>query len=149
MGNDKSGINPDLAITKTLNDDTMLLANDDDDLVVRRSFRVPVPKAMVLFTVDDQQFEVLDLSMSGMGIRIDDPDLFRSGTVLRGGRVTFPDKSFNVDVEVIHISPYDTKSLILGVNIVEILDSGYVDWVSRVIQEIKTSVLSLFKKASS
>jgi len=149
MGIDKSDSNPDLAIATDPNEDDVLLANDDDDIVVRRSFRVPVPKSMVSFTVDNQEFEILDLSMSGMGIRIDDPDLYSIGSVLRGGRVTFPDKSFNVDVEVIHISPYDTRSLILGVNIVEILDSGYVDWVSRVIQEIKTSVLSLFKNTSS
>ena len=86
--------------------------------------------------------------MYGVGLAVTSPDAFSVGSVLQSVQITFPDRTFLVDVRVVHISAYEGDSLICGMEIIHTHDSGYIDWMTRVISEIKTSVLSTVKKTS-
>lgn len=110
--------------------------------IVRKSFRVPVPQGLVTLNVEGRQHPVKDLSMYGVGVSVDNPTTFAVGSVLTAVRIVFPDQSFLVDIRVVHISAYEGDTLICGLEIVNTHDSGYIDWMTRVVSEIKTSVLS-------
>jgi hypothetical protein len=116
--------------------------NQGKQHIVRKSFRVPVPQGLVTLNFEGQQHAVKDLSMYGVGLAVDSPTAFAVGSVLKDVRIVFPDQSFLVDIRVVHISAYAGESLICGLEIVNTHDSGYIDWMTRVVSEIKTSVLS-------
>lgn len=135
---------------QTAGDDSSLLiaCENEGKHFVRKSFRVPIPHGLVTLDHGGQRHAVKDLSMYGVGLSVTSPDDFTIGAVLEGVRITFPDKTFLVDVRVVHISPYEGDSLICGMEIVNTHDSGYIDWMTRVISEIKTSVLGAVSKTS-
>ena len=66
--------------------------------------------------------------MYGLGLAVLDPEDFRVSEVISSASIQFSDKAFLVDVRVIHISPHD---------------GGYVDWMTRVIAEMKAAMLTL------
>jgi hypothetical protein len=109
---------------------------------------VPIPQGLVTLDHGGRKHAVKDLSMYGVGLAVTSPDDFSVGAVLESVRITFPDKTFLVDVRVVHISPYEGDSLICGMEIIHTHDSGYIDWMTRVISEIKTSVLGAVAKSS-
>ena len=53
-----------------------------------------------------------------------------------------------MDVRVVHITGNGGDSLVCGMEIIHTHDSGYIDWMTRVISEIKTSVLGAVKQSS-
>lgn len=107
--------------------------------VVRKSIRVPVPKDLVTLVHGDLSFAVKDLSMYGVGLSVQRPDALMVGSVLTAARIIFPDQSFLVDIRVVHISACEGDSLVCGLEIINTHDSGYIDWMTRVIAEIKSS----------
>ena len=130
-------------------DSSLLIASGNEEKkVVRKSFRVPVPQGLVTMNHGGLKHSVKDLSMYGIGLAVASHDAFIVGTILEGVQIVFPDQSFHVDVRIVHISPYDGETLICGMEIVNTHDSGYIDWMSRVMSEIKTSVLSSVGKPS-
>jgi hypothetical protein len=130
-------------------DSSLLIACESEGKkVVRKSFRVPVPQGLVTMNHGGMRHSVKDLSMYGIGLAVTDPATFVIGEVLEGVLITFPDRSFHVDVRIVHISPYEGETLICGMEIVNTHDSGYIDWMTRVMSEIKTSVLSSVTKSS-
>lgn len=130
-------------------DSSLLIACEKEDKkIVRKSFRVPVPEGLVTMDHGGQKHSVKDLSMYGIGLSVTSPDAFSVGSVLDGVQITFPDRSFHVDVRIVHISPYAGETLICGMEIINTHDSGYIDWMTRVMSEIKTSVLSSVTKSS-
>ena len=135
---------------QTAGDDSSLLiaCENEGKHFVRKSFRVPIPQGLVTLDHGGQRHAVKDLSMYGVGLSVTSPDDFIIGAVLESVRITFPDQTFLVDVRVVHISPYEGDSLICGMEIVNTHDSGYIDWMTRVISEIKTSVLGAVMKTS-
>ena len=135
---------------QTAGDDSSLLiaCENEGKHFVRKSFRVPIPQGLVTLNHGGRKHAVKDLSMYGVGLAVTSPDDFSIGTVLEGVEIVFPDKTFHVDVRVVHISPYEGDSLICGMEIINTHDSGYIDWMTRVISEIKTSVLSSVTKSS-
>jgi len=126
----------------------LIACENEDRKVVRKSFRVPVPHGLVSLIHAGRRHSVKDLSMYGVGLAVDRPDAFRIGDILESVQITFPDQSFHVDVRVVHITAPEGDSLICGMEIVETHDSGYIDWMTRVITEIKSSVLSSVGKSS-
>ncbi|KAF5048312.1 hypothetical protein DSECCO2_451360 [anaerobic digester metagenome] len=130
-------------------DASLLIASENEEKhFVRKAFRVPIPQGLVTLDHGGRKHAVKDLSMYGVGLAVTSPDDFSVGAVLESVRVTFPDKTFLVDVRVVHISPYEGDSLICGMEIIHTHDSGYIDWMTRVISEIKTSVLGAVAKSS-
>jgi hypothetical protein len=130
-------------------DSSLLIACEKDDKkIVRKSFRVPVPQGLVTMDHGGVKHCVKDLSMYGIGLSVTSPDAFTVGSILEGVQITFPDRSFHVDVRIVHISPYAGDTLICGMEIINTHDSGYIDWMTRVMSEIKTSVLSSVTKSS-
>ncbi|NLV96382.1 MAG: hypothetical protein GX043_03465 [Desulfovibrionales bacterium] len=124
-------------------DSELLIVNDNEDhTVVRQSFRVPVPSGMVTFGHAGKRYTVIDLSMYGIGVAVDAPDAFIVGDVIQKSEIVFPDASFSVDVEIIHISPHPTEALLCGMEIVHTHDSGFIDWMTRVIAEIKSTLFT-------
>ena len=109
----------------------------EDGKIVRQSIRVPVPPGMVNFDYQGQRYIILDLAMYGIGIEVQSPDIFQVGDVLQQTKIVFPDTLFSVDVAVIHNTVHDLGSFICGLQIVQTHDSGYIAWMSRVIEEIK------------
>lgn len=79
--------------------------------------------------------------MYGIGMYIKTADAFEVGEDLLSLNIVFPDQTFLVDARIIHISPGDETGLVCGVNITRPHDAGYIDWMTRVIREIKASVL--------
>lgn len=112
---------------------------------VRKSFRVPVPAGLVSLNHDGRTYKVKDLSMYGVGLSVQQPDILMVGSVLTGARISFPDQSFLVDIRVVHISACEGDNLVCGLEIINTHDSGYIDWMTRVVSEIKSSVLSAVK----
>ncbi|MDY0227948.1 PilZ domain-containing protein [Desulfomicrobium apsheronum] len=136
-------------VERTAEDSSLLIACDNDGKkVVRKSFRVPVPHGLVTMNHDGLKHSVKDLSMYGIGLSVTSPDAFVVGSVLNDVQIVFPDRSFHVDVRIVHISPYEGETLICGMEIVHTHDSGYIDWMTRVVSEIKSSVLSSVTKPS-
>lgn len=129
-------------------EDSSLLIDNEDKKVVRKSFRVPVPQGLVTMNHGGLNHSVKDLSMYGIGLSVTSPDAFTVGSILEGVQIIFPDRSFHVDVRIVHISPYEGETLICGMEIINTHDSGYIDWMTRVMGEIKTSVLSSVTKSS-
>lgn len=130
-------------------DSSLLISCEKEDKkVVRKSFRVPVPRGLVTMSHGGLSHSVKDLSMYGIGLAVTSPDAFTVGSILEGVQITFPDRSFHVDVRIVHISPYEGETLICGMEIVNTHDSGYIDWMTRVMSEIKTSVLASVAKPS-
>ncbi len=130
-------------------DSSLLIASGNDEKkVVRKSFRVPVPHGLVTMNHGGLKHSVKDLSMYGIGLAVTSPDAFTVGNILEGVQIVFPDRSFHVDVRIVHISPYEGETLICGMEIINTHDSGYIDWMTRVMSEIKTSVLSSVGKPS-
>lgn len=132
-------------------DSSLLIAcekENEDKKIVRKAFRVPVPQGLVTMNHGDLKHSVKDLSMYGIGLSVTSPDAFTVGNILEGVQITFPDRSFHVDVRIVHISPYAGDTLICGMEIINTHDSGYIDWMTRVMSEIKTSVLSSVTKPS-
>ncbi|GAB6112362.1 PilZ domain-containing protein [Desulfomicrobium escambiense] len=130
-------------------DSSLLIASENEEKhFVRKSFRVPIPQGLVTLDHGGRKHAVKDLSMYGVGLAVTSPDDFSVGAVLESVRITFPDKTFLVDVRVVHISAYEGDSLICGMEIIHTHDSGYIDWMTRVISEIKTSVLGAVVKSS-
>ena len=129
-------------------EDSSLLIDNEDKKVVRKSFRVPVPQGLVTMNHGGLNHSVKDLSMYGIGLAVTGPDAFTVGSILEGVQIIFPDRSFHVDVRIVHISPYEGETLICGMEIINTHDSGYIDWMTRVMGEIKTSVLSSVTKSS-
>ncbi len=122
--------------------------DNEDKNIVRKSFRVPVPHGMVTLTYNEQEHPVRDLSMYGVGLSVTKPDTFAVGSVLEGVSITFPDKTFLVDIRVVHISAFTGDTLLCGMEIINTHDSGYIDWMTRVIAEIKQTMLSNLSKSS-
>jgi hypothetical protein len=146
--NSKTGQEEQGGRTGQAGEDPSLLTaceNQGKQHIVRKSFRVPVPQGLVTLNFGGQQHPVKDLSMYGVGLVVDSPTAFAVGSVLKDVRIVFPDQSFLVDIRVVHISAYEGDSLICGLEIVNTHDSGYIDWMTRVVSEIKTSVLSSVK----
>ncbi len=130
-------------------DSSLLIASGNEDKkVVRKSFRVPVPHGLVTMNHGGLKHSVKDLSMYGIGLAVTSPNAFTVGNILEGVQIVFPDRSFHVDVRIVHISPYEGETLICGMEIINTHDSGYIDWMTRVMGEIKTSVLSTVGKPS-
>jgi hypothetical protein len=128
--NNKVGQDEQVGQTANGDDSSLLIACEKEGKhVVRKSFRVPIPPGLVTLDHGGERHQVKDLSM-----------------VLENVRITFPDKTFLVDVRIVHISAYEGDSLICGMEIIHTHDSGYIDWMTRVISEIKTSVLGTVKK---
>jgi hypothetical protein len=148
--NSKVGQDGQAGKTASTGDDPSLLiaCEGESKHVVRKSFRVPIPHGLVTLDHGGRQHVVKDLSMYGVGLAVTSPDAFSVGSVLQSVQITFPDRTFLVDVRVVHISAYEGDSLICGMEIIHTHDSGYIDWMTRVISEIKTSVLSTVKKTS-
>lgn len=134
---------------QTGDDSSLLIACENEGKhVVRKSFRVPIPHGLVTLSTGGRKHNVKDLSMYGVGLAVTRPDDFMVGDVLDSVQIVFPDKTFLVDVRVVHISAYEGDALICGMEIINTHDSGYIDWMTRVISEIKTSVLSTVTKSS-
>ncbi|MGE4442025.1 MAG: PilZ domain-containing protein [Desulfomicrobium sp.] len=126
----------------------LIAGGNEEKKIVRKSFRVPVPKGLVTMNHGGMSHCVKDLSMYGIGLAVASPDAFTVGSILEGVQIVFPDRSFHVDVRIVHISPYEGEMLICGMEIVHTHDSGYIDWMTRVMSEIKTTVLSSVGKPS-
>ena len=135
-----------------LDQDIPTLADDEAGLIisceevepnVRKSFRVPLDQGMVTCVLNNKKYDTADLSMYGVGLHITDPEDFRIGEIISSARIEFPDRSFEVDVRVVHISPREGGKLICGMQIVQTHDAGYIDWMSRVIAEMKAAMLSV------
>ena len=126
------------------NDGSSLLVacEKEEKANVRKSFRVPVPRGLVNLQFEGQSHPVKDLSMYGVGLSVTRPDAFLVGSVLKGVQIAFPDQSFLVDIRVVHVSAFEGDVLICGMEIIHTHDAGYIDWMTRVITEIKSSVLS-------
>lgn len=124
----------------------LIVGDADERTVVRQSFRVPVPPGMVSFAHGGQTYPIIDLSMYGIGVGIETPDAFVIGNMVQEAKIIFPDASFSVDVEIIHISPHPTEVLLCGMKIVHTHDSGFIDWMTRVIAEIKTAIFASVSK---
>ena len=134
---------------QTGDDSSLLIACENEGKhIVRKSFRVPIPHGLVTLDSGGRKHNVKDLSMYGVGLSVTSPDAFKVGEVLDSVRIVFPDKTFLVDVRVVHISAYEGDTLICGMEIINTHDSGYIDWMTRVISEIKTSVLGTVGKPS-
>lgn len=148
--NSKVGQDGQNAKSGSASDDSSLLiaCEKEEKKVVRKSFRVPVPHGLVTLSFEGQKHPVKDLSMYGVGLSVSRPDAFAVGSVLEGVQITFPDRSFLVDIRVVHISAYEGDTLLCGMEIIHTHDSGYIDWMTRVVSEIKTSVLSTVTKSS-
>jgi hypothetical protein len=145
--NNKVGQDEQVGQTANGDDSSLLIACEKEGKhVVRKSFRVPIPPGLVTLDHGGERHQVKDLSMYGVGLSVTSPDDFSVGMVLENVRITFPDKTFLVDVRIVHISAYEGDSLICGMEIIHTHDSGYIDWMTRVISEIKTSVLGTVKK---
>ncbi|PKN40381.1 MAG: hypothetical protein CVU60_16230 [Deltaproteobacteria bacterium HGW-Deltaproteobacteria-18] len=136
-------------VNQTGEDSSLLIACDNEGKkVVRKSFRVPVPHGLVTMSHNGLKHSVKDLSMYGIGLSVTSSDAFVIGSILEGVQIVFPDRSFHVDVRIVHISPYEGDTLICGMEIINTHDSGYIDWMTRVVSEIKSSVLSSVSKPS-
>lgn len=121
----------------------LLITCEDVEPIVRKSFRVPLDEGMVTCVLKGKSYNVADLSMYGLGLAVLDPEDFRVSEVISSASIQFSDKAFLVDVRVIHISPHDGDRLICGLQIVHTHDAGYVDWMTRVIAEMKAAMLTL------
>lgn len=146
--NSKVGQGDQDAVTGPDDSSLLIACESEGKKVVRKSFRVPVPSGLVNLIFEGKKHPVKDLSMYGVGLSVTRPDAFVIGSVLEGVQITFPDQSFLVDVRIVHISAYEGDSLLCGMEIVHTHDSGYIDWMTRVMSEIKTSVLSTVTKSS-
>lgn len=145
--NTKQDLTDPIGLETQLGETELLITPDDEDLqVVRQSFRVPIPEGLVSVSFNGRSFPVKDLSMYGIGMYVEAADTFEIGEELRGLSIIFPDQAFLVDATIIHISPGDETGLICGVNITRPHDAGYIDWMTRVIREIKASVLTTMQK---
>ena len=103
-------------------DSSLLIASGNEDKkVVRKSFRVPVPHGLVTMNHGGLKHSVKDLSMYGIGLAVTSPNAFTVGNILEGVQIVFPDRSFHVDVRIVHISPYEGETLICGMEIINIL----------------------------
>lgn len=134
----------DRDIGTCVNDEDGLIITCEDAVepVVRKTFRVPMDEGVASCAVQGNSYSVVDLSMYGVGLRILDPEDFRIGEVIPRGSIEFSDRSFLVDVQVIHVSPHDGDQLVCGLRIVHTHDAGYVDWMTRVIAEMKAAMLT-------
>lgn len=129
MTNDNPGIDNGLELT---NEGSVKGKRD------RKFLRIPVAPGLVIFKEGQKTYPVHNLSMYGVGISINDPTVFEIGDILEKVRIEFTDRFFSVDTRVVHISLHnDGKTLICGMEIVNTYDAGYIDWMTRVISEMK------------
>ena len=148
--NSKVGQNGQAGQADSAGDDSSLLnaCENKRKHVVRKAIRVPIPYGLVTLSSGGRKHIVKDLSMYGVGLSVTSPDDFSVGSVLESVQIVFPDKTFLVDVRVVHVSACEGGSLVCGMEIIHTHDSGYIDWMTRVISEIKTSVLGTVAKPS-
>lgn len=128
--------------TSTGDDDGLIISCEDVEPVVRKSFRVPLEEGLVTCTLKGKSYNAVDLSMYGAGLRIYDPEEFVIGETISSCSITFSDRTFLVDVQIIHISPREGEKLVCGLQIIHTHDAGYVDWMTRVIAEMKAAMLT-------
>lgn len=125
------------------NDAGLIISCEEVAPIVRKSFRVPLEGGMVTCVLKGKSYNAVDLSMYGIGLEVLDPEDFHIGEVIPSVSIQFSDKSFLVDIRVIHISPHEGDKLICGLQIVHTHDAGYVDWMTRVITEMKAAMLTI------
>lgn len=137
---------------KPEDDDIPTLSDEEAGLIisceevkpnVRKSIRIPLDEGIATCVLNNKVFSVRDLSMYGVGLRIASPDDFCVDDVISLVRIEFSDRSFEVDVRIAHISPHEDGTLTCGMEIVHTYDAGYIDWMTHVINEMKSAMLSI------
>lgn len=115
--------------------------------IVRKTFRIPLAEGMVDVMANGKKFSAVDLSMYGVGIALSSADEFHIGQVVQDVLIVFSDdKSFLVDTKVIHVSLREEEQVVCGMQIITTHDNGYVGWMTQVISQMKSQVLSVLSQ---
>ncbi len=120
----------------------VLSAESEDETVVRTVYRVPVIAGLASCTIKDKVYPVLDLSTYGLGLEILDPREFQVGARTNGVRITFDDRVFVVDAEIVHVSPHNGDKIVCGLRVLSAVDTDYADCMRRILAEMKASVFT-------
>ena len=120
----------------------LLSAESEDETVVRTVYRVPVNAGLASCAIKEKVYPVLDLSTYGLGLEILDPREFQVGARTNGVRITFTDRVFVVDAEIVHVSPHNGDKIVCGLRVLSALDTDYADCMQRILAEMKASVFT-------
>ena len=86
---------------------------------IRQTFRVPVEDAdNVKVIFDDIEFDVVDIAIKGIGIRITKLDKFSIGEILKPMRLIINDNKILLEGQIVHITPETNDTSICGLKFI-------------------------------
>lgn len=98
----------------------------DLEEIIRDSFRMPVGESDdIAVVIDGQSFDVINISNTGIGIRVEDPGNFSVSDVLDGSEIHIQGKTINPKLEICHISPQVQGGYICGIRFINLKNEGY------------------------
>ena len=130
-------------IKESLNKTVYVPLNNNFELkeIVRKSFRLPVSNpGEVKLQINDQQYDIIDITSDGIGILLSRPGVFSTGEELNSIKLTVQEKIFNLFGELIYISPYEDGNYRYGIKFIDQKEE-----MKRIINEyIKSNCTKLF-----
>ena len=84
--------------------------------ITRHSFRLPISgEGRLTARINNESFDVVNLSAYGMGIRLTKPNLFKLCDAVDGIELKLADATLRIDGKVVQISPLDAEDYICGI----------------------------------
>ncbi len=94
--------------------------NLESKKIVRKYFRLPVSSTdEVKAKINDQQYDIIDISSEGIGIHLPRPGIFSVCEELSSLKLTVQGKIFKLHVEVVHISPCEHGNYLCGIKFID------------------------------
>lgn len=99
---------------------------DEKELQIsRKSFRTPMGDANeVWLRIDDQLFEIVNITPSGIGIHLEDSGFFKVNQIIDPVTLHLEGMVLNFKGKVSHISPMDPDGFLYGIELIEPLDDN-------------------------
>lgn len=126
----------------TSDDGGLVITPAIDESIIRTMYRVPLPVGQVSCSIKGKDYAVLDLSTYGLGLEVPEPQEFHIGTQIQGARICFADRVFEVNVEIVHVSPHDGDRIACGLRVLSAADTDYADCMERILLEIKSRMFT-------
>ncbi len=96
-----------------------------EDLVIRKTFRVPLSGTDVLNAqINSKSYDLFNVSETGICIQLKTSDLFLVGDRLDNIKLTLDELSLNVAGIVMHVSPSEYGHYLCGIRLVEMTVTG-------------------------
>ncbi|MBN1278084.1 MAG: PilZ domain-containing protein [Deltaproteobacteria bacterium] len=90
--------------------------NNELTQITRKSYRIALRKWNTLeVKLNNRTFDVINISVKGLGIRIESPEIFQIGHELPDIKLNLEGKKFTMQGKVNHISPHEHGGFLCGI----------------------------------